>query len=208
MSIVVSFGCVRLCYSAQEKSPAEDIRRMCLVRLGEDDDDYWNGECAAIKPLIRLLPAPECSDCRIIMWSFATATAAKSHTKSFLRQLIKSATKKIINILQNGISAKVFITRLHTVTIRAPRPPPTPIIEGSISQRPLLRLLQLLILLPTHATWWASSFRPAFKLSILCRLLAILLSFDVSMLPAKFQSSLVGKRVIWSVRQTVSHIKG
>lgn len=39
--------------------------------------------------------------------------SAKSHTKSVPELLIKSVTKKIINILQNGISAKVFISSRH-----------------------------------------------------------------------------------------------
>lgn len=63
----------------------------------------------------------ECSDCRIIMSSFQSKQLqwqpSRIQNLLFWRQLIKSVTKKIINILQNRISAQNFLSLLHTLRV-------------------------------------------------------------------------------------------
>lgn len=65
--------------------------------------------------------ALECSDCRIIMSSFQSKQLqwqpSRIQNLLFWRQLIKSVTKKIINILQNRISTQNFLSLLHTLRV-------------------------------------------------------------------------------------------
>lgn len=97
-------------------------RRMYLVRLAR----RWLGlrMCSHKTTYTTVASQPaalECSDCRIIMSSFQSKQLqwqpSRIQNLLFWRQLIKSVTKKIINILQNRISTQNFLSLLHTLRV-------------------------------------------------------------------------------------------